>query len=242
MKPLIGLTMNAVDADEVRRPSTFGSHYVNYAYVDAVRRAGGVPVALPFGQDDEADAVLAMIHGLLVTGGKDCDPAAYGARRHPTTHPVIAAKTRYELRLLDAADRLDLPVFGICLGCQLVNVARGGTLVQHLPDERPGALVHPAPEEHRRRPSHDVEVTDGTRLAAICGAGRLPVNSLHHQGIDHLGQDLVVCARADDGLVEAIEDPERSFLLGVQWHPEDLPTLPRHAALFEAFVEASRAR
>ncbi len=239
MKPLIGLTMNAVKAHEKHRPSTYGSYYLNFAYAEAIRKAGAVPVALPYGPIDELDTVLNRVDGLVVTGGKDIDPILYGQSLHNETGPVISEKSHWEKELVLKADELDLPLLGICLGLQVVNVSRGGTLHQHVP-ECSQTVDHPRPMEERRQETHEVLLEKASLLAAICGDEPFMVNSLHHQGVDELGKNLTAVARAKDGLVEGIEDKKRSFLLAVQWHPEDLHRLSRHQALFNALVEACR--
>lgn len=240
MIPVIGLTMDTVSAREGRCPTTFGCHYLTWAYAAAIRSSGGLPLAIPHGPPDEVPRLLSVLDGLLVTGGSDMDPTAFGRPRHPATTGADPSKTAFELALTRGADAVDLPFLGICLGLQVLNVARGGSLHQHLPEERPGAVDHVRPGDERRSFVHEVTVIEGTRLAAICGAPRLAVNSIHHQGVDDLGEDLVVAARSDDGLVEALEDPRRSFLMAVQWHPEDLVDRPAHGRIFANFVEACR--
>lgn len=175
-------------------------------YADHVGAAGGLPVHLPCGIDPRA--VIDRVDGLVLSGGTDVDPARYGAATCATTPPLEPERDEFELALLDAALARDLPVLAICRGLQLVNVSRGGTLHAHLADH------HPASGRH------DVLIEPGSVLHGLHGpvAG---VNSLHHQGVDRLGADLVVTARAPDGVVEGLELPG-ARLLGVQWHPEQL--------------------
>ena len=239
-RPLVGMTMNAVCAHEKMRPSTFGSHYLNFSYTSAIVQAGGIPVAIPFGPTKNIDPILKNLRRIVVTGGKDIDPAVYGQEPQQECGPFISEKSLWERELVLAADELDLPLLGICLGMQLVNVARGGTLYQDVPTAKPSDVNHPYPLEKRRIECHTVFVQPESKLAHIFGSGKIPVNSLHHQGIDQLGKGLSIVARAEDGLIEAIEDKQRSFLLAVQWHPEDLQHIPRHQALFNAFIEACR--
>jgi putative glutamine amidotransferase len=198
-------------------------------YLRAIERAGGMPVVLP--PLGEAEALLDRLDGICLSGGPDLDPAAYGAPdRHAELGPTEPALDVFELELARAADRRGLPILGVCRGAQALNVARGGTLHQHLPGHRqaePGIV-----------PTHAVKVAAGTRLASLVGAGTLAVNSFHHQAVDELGSGLVVAARAADGAVEAIEAPGR-FLLGVQWHAETLAGVPEHLALFTALVDAA---
>jgi gamma-glutamyl-gamma-aminobutyrate hydrolase PuuD len=181
------------------------------------------------------DETLAAVDGLIFSGGSDLDPELYGQEPHAETVGVVAARDRAELVLLTAALARDLPVLAICRGSQVLNVALGGDLVQHLPD-----VV--GDERHKHTPGefadHDVTLEEGTRIGALLG-DRAPVKSHHHQGIGRLGNGLRVSAHAEDGAVEAIEDPARRFTLGVLWHPEAGEDLK----LFEALVEeAARFR
>ncbi|MFT4219475.1 MAG: gamma-glutamyl-gamma-aminobutyrate hydrolase family protein [Microbacterium sp.] len=186
-------------------------------YFDAVTASGGVAILLPPQPAATADAVLERLDGLILTGGIDVQPELYGADRHPATDPARPDRDEWELALFRGAERRRMPVLAICRGLQLVNVARGGTLHQHLPEAlgteryRIGGGVFA---------ENLVHIDDGTRLAELVGAGEYGVRSYHHQGIDRLGAGLVATARADDGLVQAFEDAEGSPLLGVQWHPE----------------------
>jgi gamma-glutamyl-gamma-aminobutyrate hydrolase PuuD len=201
-------------------------------YVEAVERAGGRPLLVPpsaTGIDETLDA----LDGLIFSGGSDLDPDTYGAEAHPETDGVRAERDAAELVLLRAALERDLPVLAICRGSQVLNVARGGDLVQHLPD-----VV--GDEKHKHTPGsfadHDVDVDPDTRLGGILGA-RAPVKSHHHQGFGRLGEGLRESARAEDGTVEALEDPSKRFAVGVLWHPE----AGEDAALFEELVREAAA-
>jgi putative glutamine amidotransferase len=192
------------------------------SYVDAVQRAGGVALMLP---PDPAvvadpDRVLDLLDGLILAGGRDVDPATYGAERHPDTDVSRTDRDEFEIALARRAMERDLPLLGICRGMQLMNVARGGTLVQHLPE-------HVGHEEHRRSlgtfdgNDHPVHLADGSLAARAAGEVRHATLSHHHQGIDRVGDGLQVSGWSDDDeLPEALEDPELQFALGVQWHPE----------------------
>lgn len=193
-------------------------HFTGYA--EHVGAAGGIAVQLPSGTDPSA--VLDRMDGLVLTGGADVDPARYGAPTSSTAVPSEPDRDEMELALLDAALARELPVLAICRGLQLVNVARGGTLHAHL-------------AEHAIGTSHEVRVEPGSTLDGLYGPATT-VNSLHHQGVDRLGGDLVVTARAPDGVVEAVELPGVA-LLGVQWHPEQL-TDPQ--PVFGWLVDAAR--
>ena len=203
------------------------------SYVDAVATAGGVPVLLPPVEvEGAASAAVAAIDALLLTGGADVDPATYGARVDPATRGIRPDRDRWEQALLAAALDADLPVLAICRGVQLLDVAMGGTLHQHVPDVV-GHANH-GPDDDSYGTTH-VKVEPGSRLANIIGdTAEVPCH--HHQSVDRVADGLVVCATADDGIVEAVESPDRSFVLGVQWHPEDAAD-PR---LFVALVEAAR--
>jgi len=231
-QPLIGLSAYCEEArwGYWRSPAVLLP--VNYA--EQVTAAGGVPVLLP--PLPGVAAVVDRLDGLLLTGGGDIDPGRYGAQPHPRTSRVSAPRDAAELELLDAAMAAGLPVLGVCRGMQLVNVARGGTLCQHLPD---GAGHTPVPGTFG---SHPVRVAPGTRLAGILGANGdgADVPTAHHQAVDRLGEGLVATAWTEDGVIEAVEpsavgDP---FLLAVQWHPE-VGTDPR---VIEALVAAASAR
>lgn len=197
------------------------------SYIDAVAAAGGLPFVLPVLDPAQAAAVVSNLDGLLLTGGGDVDPAWYGAAPSPHLGIVDRAHDAWELALLRAAMEAGKPVLGICRGLQLMNVALGGTLVQHLPEITD--LGHCAKEGSGAH-VHDVRVAPGSSLRRVAGgADLLGVNSLHHQAISQLADGLVAVAWAEDGIVEAAEGPR---LLGVQWHPELLADEPAHAALF----------
>jgi len=229
VRPVIGVTAYAEEArwGVWEAPAAL----IPLAYVSAVERAGGRPLLVP-PSDDGIEETLAVLDGLLFSGGSDLDPETYGAEAHPETNGVRAERDQAELALLEAALARDMPVLAVCRGSQVLNVALGGDLVQHLPE----IVGH---ERHKHTPGvfadHDVEVLPGTKLEALVG-DHAPVKSHHHQGYGRLGAGLREAARAEDGTVEAIEDPERRFALGVLWHPE----AGEDAALFEALVEEAR--
>jgi putative glutamine amidotransferase len=210
------------------------------SYVDAVQLAGGLALMLPPDrrQIEEPDQVLDLIDGLMLTGGADIDPAAYGQQAHTETVDTVPERDEFEIALVNAAIARDLPVLGICRGMQLINVARGGTLRQHLPE-------HFGHGEHRRvvgsfdGAEHDVRLAAGTLAARAAGETEHETRSHHHQGIDRVGEGLVVSGRSTlDELAEAIELPDRRFVLGVQWHPE-ADTASR---VIGAFVAAAGAQ
>ncbi|TMK69855.1 MAG: gamma-glutamyl-gamma-aminobutyrate hydrolase family protein [Actinobacteria bacterium] len=201
-------------------------------YVRAVERAGGRPVLIP-PSDDGVDETLDAVDGLIFSGGADLDPTLYGQEAHPQTFGIHEERDRSELALLEGALARDMPVLAICRGSQVLNVARGGDLVQHLPD-----VV--GDEKHKHTPGtfadHEVELEPGTKLAGVLGE-RAPVKSHHHQGLGRVGEGLRVAAHAEDGTVEAVEDPSHRFALGVLWHPE----AGEDMKLFEGLVAAAAA-
>jgi putative glutamine amidotransferase len=208
------------------------------SYTQALQEAGAIAVVLPtHGFADDAGALLDRLDGLLFSGGPDLDPATYGQARHAKLGPdVDRVADEYELALLAAATARDLPLLAICRGMQALNVARGGTLHQHLPDRT--QLEHCQTHE-AFEPAHAVTVSATSPLHALTGRRRLAVNSFHHQAVDQVGKRLQVCAHAPDGTVEALFDPAARFCLGVQWHAELLTHRAEHAPLFSALVAAA---
>jgi putative glutamine amidotransferase len=233
-QPVIGLTL---DHEPPGGYSNFPWYAIRENYCNAVRRAGGLPILLPH-DPDAAAAYLGRIDGLIVTGGGfDVDPALFG---DTTRHPTVKTKDRrtaFELAAAKGALAQDMPVLGICGGQQLLNVALGGTLIQHIPDEVPGCLPHRQPNS-RNEPGHTVRVLAGTLLHRITGVDSLGVNSAHHQAVKTAGLGLVIDAVAEDGVVEGIEDPRHRFCLGVQWHPE-FEISEADCRIFQAFIEVS---
>jgi gamma-glutamyl-gamma-aminobutyrate hydrolase PuuD len=202
------------------------------AYVRQVEAAGGRPLLVPPSVEG-IEETLDVLDGLLFSGGSDLDPAEYGQEAHPETNGIRPERDRAELALLRAALERDLPLLAVCRGSQVLNVARGGDLVQHLPE-----VV--GDEKHKHTPGefadHEVDVKEGTLLGGLLGA-RTPVKSHHHQGFGRVGDGLVEAAWAEDGTLEAVEDPGRRFAVGVLWHPEE----SGDTALFHALVAEARA-
>jgi putative glutamine amidotransferase len=228
-RPIIGITTYLV-------PASWGAWNVEAAlvpadYVRAVSAAGGAPIMIPPGSS--LPETLALVDGLVFSGGSDLDPSLYASEAHPETSGVVRERDDFELELMRAALERDVPMLAICRGSQVLNIALGGDLEQHVPD-RVGT------ELHREVPGvfseHDVSVVAGTRLASILG-DRTDVKSHHHQGFGSLGTGLLEAARAPDGTLEALEDPSRRFALGVLWHPE----AGEDRALFEALVAEAAA-
>jgi putative glutamine amidotransferase len=200
-------------------------------YVDAVAAARGVPVVLP-PLPGCVELLLPRLDGLIVAGGPDVEPARYGAEPGPHTAAPRRERDAAELGLLRAVRASGLPVLGVCRGMQLLNVVCGGTLIQHLPDVVGHDQHAPGPGVYGE---HDVRIAPGTRTAAALGAEIVPVPSYHHQGIERLGDGLVATGWAEDGTIEALEDPAHPFCVGVQWHPEAGEDL----SIFQALVAAA---
>ena len=228
-KPLIGITTYVVPAKWSYWDQE--AALVPAAYVQAVQQAGGRAFLVP-PAEDAVEETLDGLDGLVFSGGSDLDPELYGQEAHEETLGIVRDRDEAELALLEGALERDMPVLAICRGSQVLNVARGGDLLQHLPD-----VV--GDEKHKHTPGvfadHDVDLIAGTRVQSLLG-DRAPVKSHHHQGFGRLGEGLRESARADDGTVEAVEDPSQRFALGVLWHPEAGEDL----ALFEGLVNEAR--
>jgi putative glutamine amidotransferase len=241
MRPLIGVTTSEL------RPGTLATLQradapphpeimLGSTYLRAIDAAGGIPVILPPVDLAGVPGLVERLDGICLAGGGDLDPVAYGApTRHPQLGPTQPGVDAFELAVARAADASGLPLLGICRGAQALNVARGGTLHQHIDGHRQTELA--------TVPTQRVTVASDSLLASLIGAGEeLDVNSFHHQAVDVPGTGLRVVAHAADGTAEAVEDRARPFLLGVQWHAETLTERPEHGALFAALVQAAGAR
>jgi putative glutamine amidotransferase len=230
MRPVIGITSYAQEASwgVWRLPAAL----IPLDYVDAIDRAGGRALVIPPAEDGVSETLDAL-DAIVFSGGADVDPAHYGAEPHPETDTPQARRDAAEMTLLQAALERDMPTLAICRGFQLLNVARGGDLVQHLPEE----VGH---DDHKQIPGefavHPVEVREGSRLGQLVGPTPR-VTSHHHQALGRVGDGLVESAWAADGTLEGVEDPSHRFVVGVQWHPE----AGEDAALFEALVAQARA-
>ncbi len=233
-RPLIGITTTGRDQQ--------GRFRLKALYSDAVRRAGGVPILLPPGEEPPEE-LLSALDGLVLTGGGDLDPALYGGLQHATIYGVDAERDLSELALARRVSATDLPTFAICRGAQVINVALGGTLIEHLPDERGDQIAHgPAPDVDRYE-QHEVEVEPGSKLAEVMGVTSCSPPSWHHQAVRAIAPGLTVVARAADQTIEAFEQPGHPWLVGVQWHPEvTAASDPSQQRLFDALVAAAARR
>jgi putative glutamine amidotransferase len=246
--PLIGVVTHELRADPApawapsagrsKRDLAPARLALRLTYTQALQEAGAIAVVLPaHGFIDDIEPLLERLDGLLFSGGPDLDPATYGRERHPLLGPDVDRRSdEYELALLRAATARDLPMLAICRGMQALNVSRGGTLHQHLPDR--------TRLEHRQAvepfaPAHTVAISRGSLLHWLTGSDGAAVNSFHHQAADRIGAGLEVCARAPDGTVEALWDPAATFCLGVQWHAELMTHRREQAALLQGLVHAA---
>jgi putative glutamine amidotransferase len=242
-RPLIAVTTSEVRAGTAVTPTRHGEPpqlemALGLKYLHALETAGGIPVVVPPLHIDCIDSLLDRVGGVCLSGGPDLDPDSYGERRHLRTGPTESQLDVFELALARAADARRMPVLAVCRGMQLLNVARGGTLHQHLPDIVGERIAH-RQSEAGERPTHWVTLSPGTRLSQLLDRTRTKVNSFHHQAVAELGAGLTVTSRASDGTVESIEAVDRDFVVGVQWHAECLIDRFGQAGLFRAFIDAA---
>jgi putative glutamine amidotransferase len=250
MRPLIGVTTSEVRSPERATPIPEGEPRVKelalgLTYMRAVEAGGGLPVVIPLMDEEAIEPLLDRLDGICLSGGPDLHPKLYGADPHAELGPTEPDLDRFELTVARCADARGMPILAICRGTQALNVVRGGVLHQHLPEL--GEEVPHRQQAPGTQTSHPVRIVRGSRLAAALGyerevevADELDVNSFHHQAIDRLGEGLEVTASAPDGTIEAVEDPSRPFLIGVQWHAETLVHRPYEASLFRQFVAACK--
>lgn len=228
-QPLIGITTYARNEN--------GQFMLPAVYVDAVRRAGGIPVLLPPGEDHQ-EILLHHLDGIILAGGGDISPSYYNGKTHPTIYMVDIERDRSELALIKKLIAKDLPTLCICRGSQILNVALGGSLIEHLPDEVGNDVAHRLPP--RERTEHPINLEPTSQLAQIMGKTTIVTASWHHQAVRNLALGLNVVAYAPDGTIEGIEKPDHPWLIGVQWHPElTAATDETQHRLFEALVVAA---
>ena len=245
MRPLIGVTTSEVRLGEQVRQIPQGEPprremALGLTYLHAVETAGGLPVVMPPLELDAVDPLLDRLSGVCLSGGPDLDPSAYKERRHPELGPVEPELDRFELELARRADERGLPILAVCRGAQALNVSRGGSLHQHLPD-RAGVTIDHRQEAPGAAVTHGVTISGDSLLAGTMRVQEAQVNSFHHQAVNRLGTGLRAVAWSPDGVIEGIEAPGRDFVLGVQWHAELLTERPEQAALFAALVSAAGA-
>ena len=234
-KPVIGLTCS-YDKDE-------NTHriFLNHSYLDAIRHFGGIPVVLPSeGNTDELEYLVSLCDGILLTGGMDIEPQLFGEEKWNDSVETTPDRDQRESLICRLATERDLPIFGICRGIQMMNVYFGGTLIQDIPTQAPSDVAHRmAPPDHRT--CHDCIVEPGSPLAALTGKTSFGVNSHHHQAIKDVAPGFAVMGRCEDGIIEAIYDPNKKFVWGVQWHPEKIWDIEDSSArLFQAFIDACK--
>jgi putative glutamine amidotransferase len=232
-RPVIGITVDTVDSGKCYE-SPFG-------YARAVERAGGLPFLFPYKVSlDLVPQYVDLIDGMLFSGGNDLDPTTWGEERNPKTKAIDPDRERWERALMAEVERRRTPTLGICLGSQLMNVYRGGSMTQFIPDAKPGALEHRMLDrEHENR--HPVSINPESTLGQLWRKGDVLANSSHKQAMNRIGNGLRVIANAPDGIVEAIEDPTMPLWVGVQWHPERLAGEADHEKLFVMLVEKAAA-
>ena len=244
MAPIIGITATLKeDVDAVAERPLGRFVRADLDYVEGVAGAGGVPVVLPpVGDERAAAAIIRSLDGLLLSGGSDLNPGYYGEEPAPELNSTLPERDAFEMALVGLALRRGIPVFGICRGMQILNVALGGTLYQDLPSQWEGDVLKHRQVTPKWQPTHEVEVREGAYIAEVMGREVVKVNSYHHQGIKDMAEGLVVAGRSSDGVVEAVEarDLSESWLLGVQWHAEAMRGAgPQQERLFEAHVSAA---
>lgn len=230
--PIIGITMDSRDGPN----GSAIAYHLNFDYAKAVEKAGGVPLAIPYRTDlSLIPRIVDALDGVLFTGGNDLDPTLYGQTWHPRAIKIDPARQTFELALMQEVERRRLPALAVCLGCQLLNVYRGGSLEQFIPD-LPGKAEHRRTDPHKPSRRHAVRIEPGSALGRAIGKSEISANTYHKQAIKDVGRGLVVTAISDDGIVEGVEDPTMPLLAAVQWHPERLADEPEHLAPFVLLV------
>lgn len=229
MRPIIGLTMHPAQK----------KMEINNGYIQSVELAGGIPICLPAISEQNVEILLSKLDGLLVIGGDDIDPFLFGEEPHAKLGEVVSSRDVSDLLVTKKAFERQLPILAVCRGHQVLNVVFGGTIIQDIPSQVEGALMHKQLSA-RAEVMHSV-ISLSPRLQDIFGGETIRVNSFHHQSIGKLGEGLVASGVAKDGIIEAVEHPEHPYCIGVQWHPEELAPMGNMAAqrLFKSFIDAS---
>ena len=244
MPPIIGITATLKEDVDVVAERPLGRFVrTDLDYVEGVAGAGGAPVVLPpAGDESAAEALIHSLDGLLLSGGSDLDPGYYGEEPVSELGVTLPERDAFEMALVGLALRRGMPVFGICRGMQVLNVALGGTLYQDLPSQWEQDPLKHRQDTPKWQPTHEVRVSEGSYIAEVMGRESVKVNSYHHQGIRDLAEGLIVTGRSSDGVIEAVEaeDLSERWLLGVQWHAEAMRGAgPQQESLFEAHVSAA---
>jgi putative glutamine amidotransferase len=231
-KPTIGITTFNQNED--------GQYHIKNTFVEAIRRCGGLPILLPPGQPEESAAILEVVDGLIFSGGGDLDPAIYNGEYHSAIKGVDRTRDAFELKLFNQALNTNIPLLGVCRGLAVMAVASGASLVAHIPSEFGELVAHTG--DSSQSVNHQVEINPQSHLASIMEATAVEVVSMHHQSLRTLPAGWRLAARAIDGVVEAIEYEYHPWAIGVQWHPELAIDNPQQLRIFQALVEAARAR
>lgn len=231
MKPIIGITMD-VSKDK--------QHVLNNMYIKAIQGAGGLPILIPTGMEEDQSQLIDMLDGLLLTGGADINPLLFGEEPHHRLGEVTPSRDAMEITLVQKMLELDKPILGICRGEQVLNVASGGNLYQDIHAQNEQTILQHVQKAPRGHLTHYVQVEKGSLLESIVENTELVVNSYHHQAVNDVPEPLQIVGVASDGIIEAIESKEHRFVVGVQWHPEELVALNDTAScrLFEKFVKS----
>lgn len=235
MKPLIGISCSWNEEK--------GQYFLGSMYAEAVEAAGGLPMPLVYSRSDEdVNSVCAAVNGLILSGGGDVDPFYFGEAPIPAGGEICPGRDRFEISLARQALADNIPILGICRGMQVLNIAAGGDIYQDI-GQLEGKVIKHFQQAPRWHPTHEVTVSGGTLLSSICGDRTMRVNSFHHQAVRKPAPGFIISARSPDGLAEAIESVNLSFLLGIQWHPETMwKRYPAFLKLFEKLVLAARSR
>jgi putative glutamine amidotransferase len=243
-RPIIGVSSSEIRVPEHLKQIPKGEPphreiCLGIPYLNSVQQVGAVPLIVAPMHRDTIESILETVDAVCLSGGPDLDPSTYGQAPHDKLGPTELATDAFEIALAKAADRRSMPILAICRGMQVLNVARGGTLYQHIPDvygEEAGAHRQTELGHH---PSHGVEIEAGTLLARTVGGTTAEVNSFHHQSIEKLGSGLRISARSPEGIIEGVEAKDRDFVVGVQWHAESLTNRDEHEALFRGLADAA---
>ena len=236
MTPVIGISVSTLMLPGTRGVRRFA---IPDYYARCVVEAGGLPILFPNVSPVSAASYLARVDGLILSGGIDVDPELFGEEPHPNLGEVDPDRDWFEVALVRGARDAGMPILAICRGAQVMNVAFGGTLIQDIPTQVEGALMHEQKALRHDATCHGLNIEPGTHLHEVAGSTRVRVNSFHHQGLGRLAEGFRITARSLDGVIEAIEDPRHPFCVGVQWHPERTPECELTKHLFGAVVEAA---